>query len=306
MSVAGVGVWISQQQSAPEFPSSAPEIAALAAALALYAAVTAMRGERWLWMLRRGGSRGTRADSYGLTVVGYMGNNVLPLRGGDVLRTYFGADRFAMSYRQVIGTLIAERVLDAILLLGVFFLLAFVIAPELEVPDADGLLLLLAAVAVLALLVAAAVWIGRRGEGVASRVVEFLKPMAEATRELRGRYGASLAAATVGIWATEAATYYAVAASVGFEVTPVESLYILGLIGLLVLIPSGPGYLGTLDAAVLFAADALGASGAEGVSYLLMLRFVIFVPITLAGAVLVLTRYGGLGALRDAFGESGA
>lgn len=38
-------------------------------------------------------------------------------------------------------------------------------------------------------------------------------------------------------------------------------------------------------------------------TYLLLLRFVLFVPITLAGLVLLVVRYGGWGRLRAA-GES--
>ena len=43
-----------------------------------------------------------------------------------------------------------------------------------------------------------------------------------------------------------------------------------------------------------------GATSAQAVAYVVMLRFVIVVPITLAGLVLLVTRYGGLGRLRTA------
>ena len=42
------------------------------------------------------------------------------------------------------------------------------------------------------------------------------------------------------------------------------------------------------------------ATGAQAVAYIVMLRFVIVVPITLVGLVLLVTRYGGLGKLRTA------
>ena len=50
--------------------------------------------------------------------------------------------------------------------------------------------------------------------------------------------------------------------------------------------PSGPGYAGTLDAAVIFGVERDRRQRRGGaVSYLLLLRFVLFVPITLAGLV---------------------
>ncbi|MGH3099859.1 MAG: hypothetical protein ACRDPU_02630, partial [Thermoleophilia bacterium] len=66
------------------------------------------------------------------------------------------------------------------------------------------------------------------------------------------------------------------------------------------LIPSGPGYAGTQDAAVAIGIKAIGGSGATAVSYILMLRFALVVPITAVGFVLLGARYGGLGRLRAA------
>jgi hypothetical protein len=79
-----------------------------------------------------------------------------------------------------------------------------------------------------------------------------------------------------------------------------ESLYLIGLAGVFVLVPSGPGYAGTLDAALLFGAGAIGASPELSLSFLLVARFVVFVPITIAGLALMVTTYGW-----DSFGLRG-
>ena len=64
------------------------------------------------------------------------------------------------------------------------------------------------------------------------------------------------------------------------------------------MIPSGPAYAGTQDAAAIIGIKALGGTSAQAVAYVVMLRFVIVLPITLVGLVLLMTRYGGLGRLR--------
>ena len=56
------------------------------AATALYVVVTLLRCERWHRILQLTGVGAKRADSYSLTTVGYMGNNVLPARAGEMLR----------------------------------------------------------------------------------------------------------------------------------------------------------------------------------------------------------------------------
>jgi hypothetical protein len=55
---------------------------------------------------------------------------------------------------------------------------------------------------------------------------------------------------------------------------------------------------GTFDAAVVFGLKALGVTGGVAVSYALLVRFVLFVPITAVGLGLLVARYGGLRQLR--------
>ena len=62
---------------------------------------------------------------------------------------------------------------------------------------------------------------------------------------------------------------------------------------------SAPGSIGTFDAAVAFGAKALGASGSAALSYVILLRFVLYVPITVLGLVVLVTRYGGWSRLRS-------
>ena len=52
----------------------------------LYALATVVRAERWHRILGLSGVHGLARDCYGLTTVGYMGNNVLPARAGEALR----------------------------------------------------------------------------------------------------------------------------------------------------------------------------------------------------------------------------
>jgi hypothetical protein len=68
----------------------------------------------------------------------------------------------------------------------------------------------------------------------------------------------------------------------------------MALTNLVALVPAAPGYVGTFDAAVLLAVNLLaaGARGA-GLAYVVLVRFVLFVPITLVGgAVLLRTSLG--------------
>jgi hypothetical protein len=130
--------------------------------------------------------------------------------------------------------------------------------------------------------------------------------MASATLGLRrAHHGLLLLAMTLLIWAIEAAVWMSAAACVGFGMDPIEGLYIVALASVFSMIPSGPAYAGTQDAAAILGIKALGGTGAQAVAYIVMLRFIIVVPITLVGLVLLAARYGGLGRLRVARAQTG-
>ena len=127
----------------------------------------------------------------------------------------------------------------------------------------------------------------------------FIAPMLSATLGLRrAHHGLLLLGMTLVIWAIEAGVWMSAGAAVGFGMDPIEGLYIVALASVFSLIPSGPAYAGTQDAAAILGIKALGGTGAQAVAYIVMLRFIIVVPITLVGLVLLAARYGGLGRLR--------
>lgn len=301
----GAVVWWAARQPPPELPGSTPQFVALVAAIGVYGVATALRAERWLLLLERSAARPSRSDAYGLTVVGFMGNNVLPVRGGDALRVYLMAPRAGASARTVIGTLVAERLLDAATLLLLFAVLAYGVLRGIDAPSGAAFGLAGATLVVLTALAALALRIGGKSDR-GRRLIAFLEPMSIATRDLRGRHGAGMAAITVAIWAVEAATYWLVGEATGLDMHPVEALYLIALASVFVLIPSGPGYAGTLDGAVLLGVKAIGAGGSEAVSYLVALRFVLLVPITLAGLLVLLLRYGWRPRPGAAGAEAGA
>jgi hypothetical protein len=131
-------------------------------------------------------------------------------------------------------------------------------------------------------------------------LVESIGRLLAPTRNLITRQGFLLFALTFVIWAIEASTYFLVAHAVGLGISLDGAVFIMVVANFVALIPAGPGYVGTFDAAVLFAAHKLGRSHSAAVSFLLLLRFVLFIPITVTGLLLLVGRYGGLAGYRAA------
>ena len=117
--LAGVVYWATKQ-SVPRLPQNTVEWLAVFGAMLLYGLATVVRGERWQRLLVDEGGHPLRRDTQGINVVGYMGNNLLPARAGDAIRVVLMAPRAALGMRSVVGTLLAERLLDVGLLVVIF------------------------------------------------------------------------------------------------------------------------------------------------------------------------------------------
>jgi uncharacterized membrane protein YbhN (UPF0104 family) len=295
--LAAIVVWALHQE-APMLPSSAERLGELGGAVGFYLAGCAVRAERWYELLRFNGAQPRRTDAYGLVAVANFGNNVLPARAGDALRVMLLAPRAQTDPRTVIGTIVAERVLDVVVLVGLFVVLAYGVLGGIDVPSggrlaATALIVagLTAAIGLLALV------LHRRGH--LRPVLAFLAPMTKATRRLGGRrHGTELLVWTLLVWGLEWTAWWLTAQAAGLDLGVLEVGYLMGLAATFALIPSGPGYVGTFDAAVVFGVRALGKTGVQALSYLLLLRFVVTVPITVVGLVVLVARYGGIGRAR--------
>jgi len=217
-----------------------------------------------------------------------MGNNVLPARAGDAMRVLYMAPRSSASARTVIGTLVAERVLDVAVLFSLYAVLAVVLGAGTL---SSRRFVFAGAVVAVAIVVALAVAVVLHRRGHLARAWAFVKPMLAATGNLRGRHGAEALGVTLAIWAVEAGVWLCCADAAGLHVSALEALYLLALASLFVFIPAGPGNVGTLDAAVLFGARAIGRTSSAALSFLILLRLVLIVPITAVGLGFLVVRY---------------
>ncbi|MDQ3588503.1 MAG: flippase-like domain-containing protein [Actinomycetota bacterium] len=294
----GAVVWWAAHQDAPRFPDSAGALALLGLAMVIYGAATAVRAERWHHILKLTGVRAPRSHCYGLTTVGYMGNNVLPARAGEALRVVLLSQRTGAGKRTVTGTIVAERVLDVIALGSILAVVVTLTIDRDVLPTEHPVLIGSVAVAVLIVGIAGLEFLRRRGSMV--RVREFIRPLADAPRALIRKEGVWLLGVTFVLWMLEGAVYLAVAEAVKLNISVSGALYLVALTNFVAALPAAPGSIGTFDAAVAFGARALGGAGAVVVSYLLLLRFILYVPITVVGLVVLVVRYGGWARLRSA------
>jgi glycosyltransferase 2 family protein len=282
-------VWWATRQPLPKLPDAGAALPPLGAGLALYALATVLRGERWRALLRDAGARCARDDAYALTTIGYMGNNALPARAGDLMKAFLTARRTGAPGAETVGVLVAERMLDAAALGLVFVVLVTTLRLPLGVPGWA-----LALVGAALVIGGALAWLlGRRtaaGRRVASLVASVLAP----SRRLWSRRGAVLLVLSMALWLVEGGVYAVVGGVAGIHLSLLDGMYVMALANIAALVPAAPGYVGTFDAAVLLGISLVtSASHPTALAYVVLVRFVLFVPITIAGLVALVARYGG-------------
>jgi uncharacterized membrane protein YbhN (UPF0104 family) len=302
LAVAAV-VWWAARQDSPTLPTSTSSLLDLALGVGLYAVATLIRGWRWHEILVKLGAGHRTSDAYALITVGYMGNTVLPARGGEVLRTVLLARRADVGKAEVLGSIISERLLDAASLVILFAALTWTGISGSPLGQRPALV---AVAALVLLLVGAWAFLQARRRGKLKAVANRIRPLVKASRPLLGRFGVVLLLVSLIVWGIEGMIFWLVAHSLSLDVGYLDGVSLVVLTAVAALIPAAPGYVGTFDAAVIFGLKSLGVAGGHAVAFALLVRFILFVPITLVGLVVFTVRFGGLGRLRDVLGRAPA
>jgi len=297
VSLAAV-LWWALHQQAPRWPTGVASWLLLVLAVLVYAGVTGMRGGRWYLILHRAGIEACMADVQALTIIGYMGNTVLPARGGELLRLFMLGKSTGASRITILGTIIAERVLDLFALLMLLLLLAFVTATGVQGGSHVGATAAVAAITLLALSLALLVgWRMSRHERFRALRIR-VGSVTLATRNLLSMQGMTLILLTGAIWMGEGFIYWLVGRALHLHLSIWQGCFLVVLSSLVAIIPAAPGYAGTYDAAIQFGLRTLHVRGGQAISFGLFVRLILFGPITMVGLILLVVRYGGLSSLR--------
>ncbi|MEW6183490.1 MAG: lysylphosphatidylglycerol synthase transmembrane domain-containing protein [Bacillota bacterium] len=208
---------------------------------------------------------------FGGVVVGYMANNVLPLRAGELVRAFYLAARSDISKTAAFSTICIERVLDVV---SLALLLALGVAcgiQGLAVHTAEvALTALAAAVLAAVLLVAGLSWASGRKQGASNffaRLFDVIGKFVQPVRQLqKPKIVLALLGLSLAAWASN---YFSVLALInGAVVSQLQAaLLLLLFVNLGLLIPSSPGALGVMQVAFWTALAAFGVPKEQSLAY---------------------------------------
>ena len=274
--------------------------------VAVYLIGVLVRSWRWHFLLRPLQAVPSR-KLFPVLAIGYFGNNVFPVRAGELLRIYLLKLFFTIPMSAGLATILVERAFDGIVMLAFVFLNL----PRLSSLSADpqvsatlqalavgGAVVFLGATLTLILL---AVFPGRFA-ALAQLAIDRALPgrMRVRARRLFDQFLVGLGAlrspfdvlmilgTSILIWLLETLKYWFVMHAFPFQVSFFVLMLMNGIVNLATTLPSAPGYLGTFDAPGIAVLEGSGVSAALAAGYTFVLHAALWLPITLLGGYYLL------------------
>jgi uncharacterized protein (TIRG00374 family) len=282
-------------------------------AVALATLTFVLRIFRWQLLLHGDDGRRLSAGSlWHAIAMGFMSNNVLPLRMGEVVRIVAAHRLTETRFTAVLASIAVERLFDAITVVGLLAVGLFTatlpqsgLSTKMTNIVAYGGLaalvgLLLAAIVVLFPLVAErAVRALVPAPALATRIVGLIEGVRQGLSALGSpaRVAGALAW-SLAVWGVSALSFYVMFAAFGIGVDIPGALLMQGLIMFGIALPSTPGYVGAFEAPIIIVLGLYGVDANLAAAYALTYHVTTFLPITLLGAWSVARTGLGLASLR--------
>ncbi|MFP6679952.1 MAG: lysylphosphatidylglycerol synthase transmembrane domain-containing protein [Dehalococcoidia bacterium] len=299
----------------------------VAPSLIFYFLAVYFRSLRWRYLLKPLVGRPQRA-LFPVVVVGYMANNILPVRLGEVVRSYYVALRERVNPAAAFGTVAVERVFDVLVLLFVIAAVWILPVGDLlqrvadDLPGGTPALLALSVlpfavvIGIIAMIVildtAKAIGLLERfiffmPEGIKTRLLSLATRLIEGLTVIRTPRGLGIVLLlSFPIWGAEVMMLYVIA--LGFDIESafgghIEMIAAIGLFmaiaNLALVVPSTAGGVGPFNFFGAATLVALGVGDAEAGAYVLTAHIALLLPVTLLGLVVLLTDHVSLKTLMD-------
>jgi len=304
VAISGVAIWILAQSV--DVPRAVDVLRTADPAWVLLMVATvfldvAARGARWRALLQTIKELPYRRV-LGYTYVGYLANNVLPARLGELVRSHALGEGEGISRTTVLGTVVVERIVDTVIVVGLAALAVVVLGVGGTITTVVTLGAGFVGLLVVGLVVAT---VSHRLPG-AGRVTAFAEGyplILDLARRLRDGLAVAsrprtLAQALIlsaAAWTASIATFVAGGHALGIELTFVQGALLSTGVALATIVPSAPGYLGTFELTAVSIASLFGVEANAAFAMALLVHAMILGVTSVGGAIAAVRLGVGLG-----------
>jgi len=256
-------------------------------ALLVYYATFPLRAWRWSSLLRTGGAAIGWRDLLRILFLGWFVNCIVPAKLGDLYRSYLVKQRFGISLSRTVGVVVAERLLDLIvvfvlLIVGGYVAFGRTVVPDLRLVYGTGAALFLVIVVGLV-----GIYV------VAPRLAHFfpaeVRRIGRLFREgvLHSFRALPIAGPlTVLIWAAEALRLYFVLTALGLDIPLSGVVFVAVATSLLTTVPLTPAGFGFVEIAMVYVlTEGFGLAQHDAIAVAVVDRAVSVLSVIIIGGV---------------------
>jgi uncharacterized protein (TIRG00374 family) len=252
-----------------------------------------LRAIRWRYMLVPIKPVKT-SQLFAVTVIGFMVNNILPVRIGEVVRAYILGSRENLSKSLSLATIVVERILDGLTILAFLIpgLLLFSFPPLVKSAATALLLFYASLIMFLFLLTFYSAWVTRvvrrfvspLSEKIADRLIMMLGSFCEGLRIFKtGPQIFWIFVYTLFIWVTASLIVMMFLYAFHFSVPLYAAFILLAIIAVGVALPAAPGFVGPLQMACIIGLAIFDIEKSDALGFSIVYHASQYFPVTLLG-----------------------
>ncbi len=253
------------------------------------------RALRWKYLIRPI----TEAEFFHLfsaSAIGLMANNLLPARLGEIARAWVIGEKAGISKTASFATIVVERIFDGFTV--IFFLVVVLLFGELDFPAPmrkvvyAAVVFYILALVFLAMLrfkrdkvfAIAKVLTARLPAGAAAKITNLLGSFVEGLAVLkRPRDIAAAGLLSFLVWIPNIIVMHLMIRSFGVDIPVLASITVFIIVTFGIMIPSAPGFVGTVQYCFVIGLGLFGVAESEALSISIVYHAGVFIPITAAG-----------------------
>ncbi len=280
----------------------------LAPALAIFALGHWLRSYRWAFLLRPMAAIPVRR-LFPCFIIGAMANNLLPARTGELVRAYVLGQRERVPTTGVLGTIAVERLFD-----GCTLVIMLLTAAAFTGLGNSGLrAIAIASAALFAVAFTGFYWLtlaetrlyrfasfvlDRLPEGPRQRVEPHVQAFIDGLRSVHDwRRFLPVAILSAAAWLVEACAYVVLGPAFGIQIGFAHYVLLLAAANLAIIVPTLLGGTGPFEWAAKLVLVNAGVAGGLAGAYAIGAHFILLVPVTVSGLLLLWLFGIPLGAL---------
>jgi len=259
-------------------------------ALLCFSLDVASRIFRWKLLLNNIAGLTVRQVAVAL-ICGYMVNNLLPARLGELYRADFIKRRYGISRTMVLGTIFFERLMDATAV-SIALIVGLVLAWFLGLSNSPILnMVAIAAISGLLVLAFITIYISQFmsfiNRFLPNKLHRFGDDFSSSVATIRSGNIAIPVGQTIIVYLFEFLTLYMILRAVGIDVGITVTLITLGAIVLSTLLPTAPGYIGSMQLAFIVSLRPFDISAHHAFAAATIFQIFIFGSIVCAGIAIL-------------------